>query len=249
MKFGVKNLKAHSNKATETPPLLATLLAHEIRWGLVQALRQGDFRVQELAAGLNQPMNLVSYHLKLLRDQQVLIAQRSEADRRDIYYRLDWARLEFLYQELGGALFRESATESAAMRRVLFLCTANSARSQMAEGFLNEFGGGQVVAASAGSHPAPVHPAAVAIMQRNGIDISGKRSKAVEQFLAQAFDYVITVCDRMRENCPAFPHATHLLHWSIPDPAAAVQSEQRAVFEATAAEIAARVRYFLRTMR
>jgi len=110
--------------------------------------------------------------------------------------------------------------------RILILCTGNSARSQMAEGLLREMGGGTIDAYSAGTKPGLVRPEAVAVMAERGIDITGHRSKHVDEFEGQTFDYVITVCDNANETCPVFPGAPRRLHWSLPDPAAVEGSEQ-----------------------
>ncbi len=104
--------------------------------------------------------------------------------------------------------------------RVLILCTGNSARSQMAEGWLRHLTAGRVEVYSAGTHPSSVHPLAIRVMAERGIDLSMHRSKSVQEFLGQSFDYVITVCDRAKEACPVFPGAPMRIHWSMPDPAA-----------------------------
>jgi arsenate reductase len=109
--------------------------------------------------------------------------------------------------------------------RVLFLCTGNSARSQMAEGLLRSFGGGRYEVLSAGTRPSLVRPEAIAVMSELGIDLSGHRSKNVREFDGQHFDYVITVCDQANESCPIFPGETERIHWSVPDPAAVEGSE------------------------
>jgi len=131
--------------------------------------------------------------------------------------------------------------------RVLFVCTHNSARSQMAEGFLRHLGGDAFEAASAGTEPGELHPLAVEVMAEAGIDISGQRAKAVDDFVRQRFDYVITVCDDAREACPFFPGAARRLHWSLPDPSAASGSreERLSVFRAVRDEVRRRVEEFL----
>ena len=111
------------------------------------------------------------------------------------------------------------------MIRVLFLCTGNSCRSQMAEGLLRWLGGSVVEAVSAGLEPKPVHPDAVRVMRELGLDISRQKSKSIDTLLNQRFDYVITLCDSARETCPVFPGASRSIHWSLPDPAAAAGSE------------------------
>jgi arsenate reductase len=111
------------------------------------------------------------------------------------------------------------------MQRVLILCTGNSARSQMAEGLLRHLAGERFEVFSAGTKPSRVRPEAISVMREIGVDISGHRSKSVEEFVGQEFDAVITVCDSARESCPVFPARTKRIHWSIEDPAAVVGSE------------------------
>ena len=124
-------------------------------------------------------------------------------------------------------------------KRVLILCTGNSARSQMAEGLLRADAGDRFEVASAGVNPSHVRPEAIEVMREVGIDISGHRSKSVDEFVAQEFDYVITVCDNANEQCPVFPGNTRRIHWSFDDPAAAQGDEQSrlAVFRRVRDEI------------
>jgi arsenate reductase len=104
--------------------------------------------------------------------------------------------------------------------RVLILCTGNSARSQMAEGLLSHDGGERFEVSSAGTRPSHVRPEAIEAMKEVGIDISGHRSKSVDEFAGRPFDCVITVCDNAKESCPVFPAGTERIHWSFEDPAA-----------------------------
>lgn len=131
--------------------------------------------------------------------------------------------------------------------RVLFLCVHNSARSQMAEGMLREWGGGRFEAHSAGNEATEVRPLAITAMAELGIDISRQRSKSVTDYDGQTFDYAITVCDDAKEACPYFPRATHQVHWRFDDPAAAKGSEadRLAEFRRIRDEIAASVRQFI----
>ena len=112
------------------------------------------------------------------------------------------------------------------MKKVLFLCTHNSCRSQMAEGLLKNMAGDKFEVYSAGVDPTSVHPLAKKVMKEIGIDISGQQSKSVDEFLDKEFDYVITVCDNARQTCPFFPGNHELLHWSFEDPAIALGSEE-----------------------
>ena len=104
-------------------------------------------------------------------------------------------------------------------RRVIFICTHNSARSQMAEGMLREWGGGKFEAFSAGTEASAVRPEAIQVMHEIGIDISDQQSKTLDRFVNQPFSWVITVCDSARQNCPVFPGAEQSAHWAVDDPA------------------------------
>ena len=110
-------------------------------------------------------------------------------------------------------------------KKILVLCTGNSARSQMAEGLFRAEGGGGFEVCSAGTKPSSVRPEAIAVMKEIEIDISGQRSKSVDEFSGQLMDYVVTVCDNARDNCPLFPAGTKRIHWSFEDPAAVQGSE------------------------
>ena len=109
--------------------------------------------------------------------------------------------------------------------RVLFLCTGNSCRSQMAEGFLRHFYGGKYEVYSAGTKPSVVNPYAVKVMAEKEVDISNQRSKSVDEYRGQSFDKVITVCDNAKESCPVFPRKAERIHWSFIDPAEATGAE------------------------
>jgi len=111
-------------------------------------------------------------------------------------------------------------------KRVLILCTGNSARSQMAEGWLRALAGDRFDVFSAGTHPSVVNPLAIAVMSERGVDISGQRSKSVSEFVDQPFDFVITVCDQAAEACPIFPGPTERIHWNFPDPATVTGTEE-----------------------
>ncbi len=132
---------------------------------------------------------------------------------------------------------------------ILVVCTGNSARSQMAEGLLRHHLGERYEVHSAGTKPRQVRPEAIAVMHEIGIDISGHRSKSVDEFVGREFRYVITVCDNANESCPAFPGKAERIHWSLEDPAAAQGSEEerRAAFRRIRDQIADRVRAFIGT--
>ena len=134
---------------------------------------------------------------------------------------------------------------------VLFLCTHNSSRSQMAEGLLRAHGGTRFAVSSAGTHPRRVHPLAIRAMREIGIDMSeaaGYHAKGLDEFAGQQFDLVVTVCDEAAEECPYFPGAHRQVHWGFPDPSAAsgTDGERLAVFRAVRDAIAARVEAFVR---
>lgn len=128
-------------------------------------------------------------------------------------------------------------------RRVLFLCTHNSARSQMAEGWLRWLGGGRFDAVSAGTEATRVRPEAVAVMAEVGIDIAGQESKTLERYLGEPFDEVVTVCDDANDSCPVFPGARSRRHWSIDDPTRVegTEPDRLAAFRAVRDELRRRI--------
>jgi len=233
------------------------LVADPLRWQLVRELARSDRRVNELTALSGKPQNLVSYHLRELRAAGLVSARRSSADGRDTYYRVDLARCGRMLCAASAALqpglrlglLPTDIHLGAARRasRVLFLCTGNSARSQMAEALLQEMSGHTVEARSAGSHPKVLHPNAVRVMAERGIDISGRPTKHLRRFERMHFDHVITLCDRVREVCPEFPRHPALAHWSIPDPALEAGSDDATypAFERTAQELESRIGFLL----
>jgi ArsR family transcriptional regulator, arsenate/arsenite/antimonite-responsive transcriptional repressor / arsenate reductase (thioredoxin) len=237
------------------PPGFLRLAGHPLRWQLLTELARTDRQVRELTGLLGQPQSLVSYHLGQLRAGGLVSARRSSADGRDSYYRIELSRCRELLAETGLALHPglgpghgpglKSRTGRAdrVRARVLFLCTGNSGRSQIAEALLGQLSGGGVEVASAGSRPKPLHPEAVRVMREHGIDISGRRSKHLEEFAGQRFGYVITLCDRVREVCPEFPGHPQLIHWSIADPAG--EADVHAAFRRVAAGLRTRIGFLL----
>jgi arsenate reductase (thioredoxin) len=131
--------------------------------------------------------------------------------------------------------------------RVIFVCTGNSARSQMAEALLRRDGGAAFEVVSAGVSPRPINPMTIRALDKVGIDISDARSKPVGQFLGQHFDYVITVCDRARATCPVFPGGSVTLHWGVDDPADAsgTDEERQFAFDRALKELAIRIHTFV----
>jgi ArsR family transcriptional regulator, arsenate/arsenite/antimonite-responsive transcriptional repressor / arsenate reductase (thioredoxin) len=237
-----------------SPPRFLRLAGHPLRWQLMSELARSDRRVGELCELADRRQSLVSYHLRRLRDGGLVSMRRSAADGRDTYYALDLTRCGELLSSAGVALHpglastpRPRRERRSATARVLFLCTGNSARSQIAEALCERLSGGAISAASAGSHPKPLHPNAVRVMRERGIDLSGRRSKHLSEFRRRRFDYVISLCDRVREVCPEFPGGPELIHWSIPDPAREPGSDEETLpaFEHTAAELATRIDYLI----
>jgi protein-tyrosine-phosphatase/DNA-binding transcriptional ArsR family regulator len=218
-----------------SPPQLLQLLGDTQRWQLLTELSQSDRRVGELCALVGQPQNLVSYHLGQLRRAGLVSARRSSADGRDSYYRVDVHRCGELLCGAGSALdpalrlgLLPPAPEPGGRRRrprVLFLCTGNSARPQMAEALLAHRTGHRVDVHSAGSHPKALHPNAVRVMAERGIDISGNTTKHLDRYARRRFDHVVTLCDKVREICPELPGQPATAHWSMADPSAAADDD------------------------
>jgi ArsR family transcriptional regulator, arsenate/arsenite/antimonite-responsive transcriptional repressor / arsenate reductase (thioredoxin) len=242
-----------------SPPRFLRLAGHPLRWRLLSELARSDRRVGELCALAGRRQSLVSYHLRQLRDGGLVSVRRSTADGRDTYYVLDLGRCAELLSNAGVSLHPGLAPtpsspagrkRGSALARVLFLCTGNSARSQIAEALCEQLSDGAVNAASAGSHPKPLHPNAVRVMREHGIDLAGRRSKHLSEFADQRFDYVISLCDRVREVCPEFPGAPEVIHWSIPDPAREPGTDEETLlaFERTATELCARVGFLIQAI-
>jgi protein-tyrosine-phosphatase/DNA-binding transcriptional ArsR family regulator len=228
------------------PPRFLQLAGHPLRWHLMSELARSDRRVGELCELADRRQSLVSYHLRQLRDAGLVSVRRSAADGRDTYYVLDLTRCGELLASAGESLHpglapRAPREHRTTLARVLFLCTGNSARSQMAEALCERLSGGAVSAASAGSHPKPLHPDAVRVMR----ELAGRRSKHLSEFEGQRFDYVISLCDRVREICPEFPGGPELIHWSIPDPAREPGGD---AFERAAVELHTRIRFLIQAI-
>jgi arsenate reductase len=132
-------------------------------------------------------------------------------------------------------------------QRILFVCTGNSCRSQMAEGWLRHEAEDRFEVFSAGTHPTSVHPLAIQVMAEQGVDLSSHRSKSVDEVLDQAFDYVITVCGGAKEECPFFPGSTQRLHWDIDDPVRAVGTPEEVleVFRTVRNEVRGHIQRFI----
>jgi protein-tyrosine-phosphatase/DNA-binding transcriptional ArsR family regulator len=237
-----------------TPPAFLQLAGHPLRWRLLSELARSDRMVHELTGLVGEPQNLVSYHLAKLKAGRLVSARRSAADRRDTYYGLDLARVGRELSAAGGALHPglrlgppaegEGLTGPV---RMLFLCTGNSARSQMAEALARSLSGGAIDAFSAGSHPKPLHPNAVKVMREvYGLDLSAQTSKSIDAFAGETFDWVISLCDRVREACPEHHGHPEVVHWSLPNPASGEADDATyPLFLVAAAELETRIRYLL----
>lgn len=260
--YSVPMTPAEADLATATtqPPEILGLLSDPLRWQLVVELGRSDRRVGELVQLVGKPQNLVSYHLAELRHAGVVSARRSSADGRDVYYRADLFRCRDLLGDAGLSLHPGLSLAPAspgvaerrrARPRLLFLCTGNSARSQIAEALVEHRSAGSVEARSAGSHPKSLHPLAVQVMAERGIDIDGRPTKPLTRFARSRFDRVITLCDKVREICPEFPGGPIAAHWSIPDPAAVADGDEAtyAVFRHVADDIESRVALLLADLR
>ena len=235
-------------------PAFLKLLADELRWKLLAALARSDFNVQELIERVGARQNLVSYHLQKLKHHDLVRESRSIADGREIYYSLNLDVIQTLLFSVGEQLHPalspkepEMTDQNGALKKVLFLCTHNSARSQMAEGLLRAKAGDKVEVFSAGTEPSKVNPFAIQAMDQMNIDIRAHTSKDVSDFLNEDIDYVITVCDRAKESCPIFPGTPEQIHWSFPDPAEVEggDEEKARAFYDTALQLSQRINHFM----
>ena len=225
------------------PPTFVRLASHPLRWHLLTALAEGDLRVRELVHLLDEPQNLLSYHLRQLREGGLVTATRSSHDRRDSYYHLDLDSCAAALHQTGAALHPAlhrlqgegtGAPPSPGVRErsrpgaVLFVCTGNSARSPMAEALLRHHGADGVRVTSAGTHPKPqLHPFAVRVLDEQfGIDIASQQPRHLDAVAGRRFARVLTLCDKAREVVPEFAHHPRRGHWSIPDPATAGDSDR-----------------------
>jgi protein-tyrosine-phosphatase/DNA-binding transcriptional ArsR family regulator len=241
-------------RAEIAPPEFLQLAGHPLRWRLIGELARGDRVVSELTKLVGEPQNLVSYHLGKLREGRLVSARRSAADGRDTYYGLDLTRVGSLLSAAGASLHpglrlappqREASL--AGPVRVLFLCTGNSARSPMAAALARARSGGAIAAASAGSHPRPLHPNALRVMGEDyGLDLAAHEPMRLDDFAGERFDRVISLCDKVREVCPEFPGDPETIHWSIANPATGEPDDVTyPLFRQTAAELDTRVGFLI----
>lgn len=230
-------------------PMILRMATHPVRWALLRELAISDRRVRELVAAVDEPQNLVSYHLRELKAAGLVTVRRSNFDGRDSYYHLDLARCATGFGAAAEALhpllaFRHRVWPTGGS--VLFLCTGNSARSPMAEALLRWRSDGAVATASAGSHPKPaMHPnTARALRAEFGIELSLRTPQPLTAVGDQSFDYVITLCDKVREFSWDFG-CVKRVHWSLPDPSASGASDDESLteFRSVAREIDRRIEF------
>jgi ArsR family transcriptional regulator, arsenate/arsenite/antimonite-responsive transcriptional repressor / arsenate reductase (thioredoxin) len=241
----------------QAAPSFVSLAAHPLRWRLLTALTASDYRVRELTQLVGEPQNLVSYHLRQLRTGGLVTARRSSFDARDSYYHLDLDHCANALTATGAALHPALCLRPPPPTfldgrhkrlQVLFACTGNSARSPIAEALLRHRSGGHVAVLSAGSNPKPrIDPRAVQVLREGlGIDIAEQRPRHLSTVDGRRFDYVITLCDKVREVCPDFTGHPRSVHWSIPDPATCdIDQDGELSFTRIAAQIDTRIRHLL----
>jgi len=260
--YGHNVTPATTASAATVPPFLA-LASDPVRWQLMVALASSDLQVGELTRATGQPQNLVSYHLGRLRDGGLVSSHKSSYDGRAAYYRLYLDRCGALLAATGAALhpglppavqrpgvatpITRPTAQGRRRAKVLFVCTGNGTRSQIAEALLHHSAGDHVDVASAGSHPKPIHANAVRVLAELGIDISQARSKPLAQFDGRHFDYVVTLCDKVREVCPEFPGQRRATHWSIEDPSGLPGSDRATLpaFRAVATDLQSRIVFLI----
>ena len=244
-------------------PVFVRLAAHPLRWQLLTTLADSDLRVRELVALLDEPQNLLSYHLRQLRDAGLVTATRSSYDGRDSYYHVDLDRCAVALGETATALHPALGKDAAATPRpggrlrsrpsaVLFVCTGNSIRSPIAEALVRHHGGDSVSVTSAGIRPKPhLHANTVRVLgDQFGIDAARQQTRGLDTLAGRRFDRVVTLCDKARERCPEFAHHPRRAHWSIHEPATTSGSDRASypAFQQVAADIDARVRHLLPTL-
>ncbi|WP_096498563.1 arsenate reductase/protein-tyrosine-phosphatase family protein [Mycobacteroides stephanolepidis] len=233
-------------------PAFIHLAAHPLRWQLINELAVSDYRVRELVARTGHPQNLISYHLRALRESELITSTRSSHDGRDSYYHLDLQRCSEQLAAAGSAIHpglqmqpRGAAPTPPPGTSVLFVCTGNSARSAIAEALLRHHTHGRLQVTSAGTRPRNhMHPNTARVLQREyGIDIAGQLPRHLDDFDTAEFTIVITLCDKARETCPHFDGHSRHIHWSIPDPSTADSAESYPAFKRTAININTRIHY------
>ncbi|GAA4725849.1 ArsR family transcriptional regulator [Nocardioides endophyticus] len=245
-------------------PRFVRLVGHPLRWRLLTELARSDLRVRELVNRVDEPQNLVSYHLRVLRTGGLVSATRSSFDARDSYYHLDLDRCANGLAATASSLHpslrvgpepppSRSAAKDVVRPSVLFVCSGNSARSPLAEAVMRRRAGERVRVSSAGTRPKDrIHPYAARVLREQyGIDIGGQVPRQLDLTSGGGFDHVVTLCDRAREEVSRSAGRHGLVHWSVSDPADAADASKRGGYRrflAAAADIDRRVRHLLPTL-
>jgi Protein-tyrosine-phosphatase len=232
------------------------------RLAIISLLSTGPMLVGDICIASGLPLTLVSQHLRVLRESGMVRAERDGKDARAVWYHLNPERIKEIQTALSMVFdmtkivdrripeAKQSSDLSREKFRVLFLCSGNSARSQMAEALLQHNGKGLIEARSAGTHPREVHPLTIKVLAEIGLDTTGLRTKHYSVFNQETFHYVITVCDRANEECPDFNGDYQRIHWSIADPVkAGNENELIKVFTQTRQELAGRIALFIHAHR
>ena len=244
----------HGAPGETSPPPFLRLAGHPLRWRLLSELARSDRRVGELCALAGRRQSLVSYHLRQLRDGGLVSARRSTADGRDTYYVLDLARCGELLASAGAAL-HPGLAPTRATRRARPPARAGAVPVHRQQRALADGRGAlRATVRRRGARGQRGQPPQAAASQRGARDarprhrhLAASRTKHLSEFAGQRFDYVITLCDRVREVCPEFPGAPEPIHWSIPDPAREPGGDEETLpaFERTAAELETRIGFLI----
>ena len=232
------------------PPGFLRLAGHPLRWRLLSELARSDRQVRELKALLGQPQNLVSYHLARLRAGGLVAARRSSADGRDAYYSIDLARCGELLTAAGAALHPGLRLRPPRLRgrsgcgRACCSCAPGIAPARRwPRRSASRWPGKRSRRPARAAIPSRCTRTRSGRTRERGIDISSRQSRHLSVFDGEHFDYVITLCDRLREICPEFPGPAEVIHWSIPEPGAGTGAYP--AFRAVAADLRIRIRFLL----
>ncbi|HBE79901.1 MAG TPA: hypothetical protein DDW65_19300 [Firmicutes bacterium] len=232
------------------------------RLAIISLLSAGSMLVGDICNASGLPLTLVSQHLRVLRMSGMVQAERDNKDARAVWYSLNPQRIKEIQSALSMVFdmtkivdrripeTKQSLNLTREKFRVLFLCSGNSARSQIAEALLQHYGTGLIEARSAGTHPREVHPLTIKVLAEIGLDTTGLKTKHYSVFNQESFRYVITVCDRANEECPDFSGDYQRIHWSIVDPVMDRNEDELInAFKRTRQELSARIDLFVQAHR
>jgi ArsR family transcriptional regulator, arsenate/arsenite/antimonite-responsive transcriptional repressor / arsenate reductase (thioredoxin) len=228
------------------------------RLAIISLLSTGPMLVGDICNASGLPLTLVSQHLRVLRESGMVRAERDGKDARAVWYSLNPQRIKEIQKALSMVFdmtkivdrripeAKQGLNFKGEKFSVLFLCSGNSARSQMSEALLQHYGKGLIEGRSAGTHPRKVHPLTVKVLEEIGLDTTGLKTKHYSVFSRESFRYVITVCDRANEECPDFKGDYQRIHWSIADPVKDGNEDELVnVFKQTRQELAERIELFV----